>query len=145
MLDIVFCCQKYIKDAPTYSHTNKLAEEFASELLEIWTANRSYLKTYPKINQSILRILTALVHSKNSQEITDFEEFNFNFNERKGMLEFIQNPPGTVFKSAVALLEMTVFEPIILKPASIDKLDMDLLKAFIWVNLFYTGRIALAI
>ena len=61
------------------------------------------------------------------------------------MLEFVSNPPGTVFKSAVALLEMTVYEPIVLRPATIDKLDMDLFKAFIWVNLFYTGRIALAI
>ena len=61
------------------------------------------------------------------------------------MLEFVSNPPGTVFKSAVGLLEMAVYEPIILQQTSIDKLDIDLLKAFVWVNLFYTGRIALTI
>ena len=61
------------------------------------------------------------------------------------MMVFIDDPPGTVFKSAVSIVEMALYETVILDHASIDKIDMELVKTFVWVNCWYVGRLTLTI
>ena len=79
-------------------------------------------------------MLSTAAESSNSIEVTQQEKKNFELNERKGMMVFIDDPPGTVFKSVVAIVEMAVYESVILEQVSIEKVNMELVKLFVWIN-----------
>ena len=115
LLEIVYICLDYIKIAPMSSTTETDLDKFAASLYEVWRSNRKYLKASPKTYDAILLVLTTVAESSNSIQISDLEKANFSMNERQGMLGFFETPAGTVFKSAVAVVEMALYENLVIQ------------------------------